>query len=105
MIHRYRHILTLVLALVLVPAAARGDESVTPPAEAASAGAEREVNETTAAKAAQVTCRTVQVTGSRLRSRRVCTTPETQQKVSDWVQGQQDRGARESAIVVNSRGG
>jgi hypothetical protein len=47
----------------------------------------------------------VQVTGSRLRSRRVCTTPETQQKVSDWVQGQQDRGARESTIVVNSRGG
>jgi hypothetical protein len=82
-----------------------GDEPVTPPADAAPSSAEREANETTAAEAATVTCRTIQVTGSRVRSRRVCTTPETEQKVSDWVQGQQDRGARESTIVVNGRGG
>ncbi|MGA0840626.1 MAG: hypothetical protein ACO3Z6_09025 [Pseudomonadales bacterium] len=105
MICRSCHAVTLTFTLALFSASVTADESITPPAEAVSTSTEREVNETTAAKAAQVTCRTIQVTGSRVRTRRVCTTPETQDKVSNWVQGQQDRGARESTIIVNSRGG
>lgn len=64
-----------------------------------------EVNETTAAKVSQMTCKSTTVTGSRVQKRKVCTTPDSEDRTSNWVQSQQDRGARESTISVNGRGG
>ncbi len=64
-----------------------------------------EVNETTATKVSQMSCKETAVTGSRLQKRKVCTTPDSEHRSSSWVQSQQERGANESTIYVNGRGG
>jgi hypothetical protein len=78
-----------------------------PPAEAKTAeGGAREVtvSEARAAQIAKMTCKTVKVTGSNVRTRTVCTTPDQTAGASDWVRQQQDRGAISASRAVNGGG-
>ena len=52
---------------------------------------------------AKVTCRTVKTTGSRLQTRKVCSTPDSQKGSADWVREQQARGAIGASAIVNGR--
>lgn len=60
------------------------------------------VSEATAQAAAKMTCRNVKVTGSNLRTRKVCSTPDSQSASGDWVRQQQDRGAMNASAVLNN---
>ena len=60
------------------------------------------VSEATAQAAAKMTCRNVKMTGSNLRTRKVCSTPDSQSGAGDWVRQQQERGALNASAVVNS---
>ncbi|MFM8356401.1 MAG: hypothetical protein ACKOBM_16075 [Gammaproteobacteria bacterium] len=97
------HIRALALATLCVSVLAHS----TAGADTANAGDADaiEVNETTAKKVSQMTCKETAVTGSRLQKRKVCTTPDSEDRSSSWVQSQQERGANESTIYVNGRGG
>lgn len=72
-------------------------------AAAASSAADRqvEVSPYTAEQIAKMTCKTVKVTGSNVRTRRVCTTPDQVAGASDWVRQRQDRGAIEASRALN----
>ena len=63
------------------------------------------VSSATAEEAKQITCRTVRITGSNLRTRRVCTTPNSEKNASDWVREQQDRAGINASAIVNAGGG
>ena len=99
----------LVLTLAALPAFAA---DTTPPAPAAApaatapaadAGQQKvAVSEATAQAAAKMTCRNVKVTGSNLRTRKVCSTPDSQAGAGDWVRQQQDRGAMNASAVLNN---
>lgn len=52
---------------------------------------------------AKVTCRTVKTTGSRLQTRKVCSTPDSQKGSADWVREQQARGAIGASAIVNGQ--
>jgi hypothetical protein len=52
---------------------------------------------------AKVTCRTVKTTGSRLQTRKVCSTPDSQKGSADWVREQQARGAIGASALVNGQ--
>jgi hypothetical protein len=52
---------------------------------------------------AKVTCRTVKTTGSRLQTRKVCSTPDSEKSASDWVRQHQDRGAIGASAIVNGQ--
>ena len=83
--------------------------ATTPAVTAAATGAQAATATTpasapSAAEAKQMTCRTVRITGSNLRTRKVCSTPNSQQNSGDWVRDQQDRGAIGASAVVNSGG-
>lgn len=55
--------------------------------------------------AGAVVCRTVRVTGSRLRKERVCSTQSSSQDAQDWLKRQQENGAnRGSSSDVNGGG-
>ena len=50
----------------------------------------------------QVVCRVMKVTGSRLRTERVCSSRGTSDNAQEWLKNQQDHGANEgSNAVVN----
>lgn len=63
------------------------------------------VSSATAAEAKKMTCRTERVTGSNFRTRKVCTTPNSQDASGNWVRDQQDRGAIGASAILNSAGG
>jgi hypothetical protein len=52
---------------------------------------------------AKVTCRTVRTTGSRLQTRKVCSTPDSESSASDFVRQHQDRGAIGASAIVNGQ--
>jgi hypothetical protein len=52
---------------------------------------------------AKVTCRTVKTTGSRLQTRKVCSTPDSQKGSADWVREQQARGAIGASAILNGQ--
>lgn len=52
---------------------------------------------------AKVTCRTAKTTGSRLQTRKVCSTPDSRDSAGDWVREQQARGAIGGAAIVNGQ--
>ena len=93
------------LALTAVPALA--DEAAAAPVAAAvpvaaAAPAERvNVSAATAEEAGKMVCRTVKVTGSNLRTRRVCTTPTSESRSQDLVRQRQDRGGLDASAIVN----
>ena len=85
------------------PAAPAAPAAAAAPAPAADPGQQKVVvSEATAKAAAKLTCRTERVTGSNLRSRKVCSTPDSESASGDWVRQQQDRGALNASSVVNS---
>ena len=51
----------------------------------------------------KVTCRTVKTTGSRLQTRKVCSTPDSQKGSADWVREQQARGGIGASAIVNGQ--
>jgi len=53
--------------------------------------------------AAQIVCREEKKTGSRLQSRKVCSTPDSQKSSADWVREQQARGAIGASAIVNGQ--
>jgi hypothetical protein len=79
---------------VQAPAAAA---TVDPATAAAPAAAEKPK------AAAQVVCREEKKTGSRLQTRKVCTTPGSQDSSADWVREQQARGAIGASAIVNGQ--
>ena len=82
--------------------AAPAAPAATAPAAADPSQQKVAVSEATAKAAAKITCRNERVTGSNLRSRKVCSTPDSQSAAGDWVRQQQDRGALNASSVVNS---
>ena len=60
------------------------------------------VSQTTAEAAAKLVCRTERVTGSNLRTRKVCSTPDSQNASGDWVRQQQERGGMNASAVLNN---
>lgn len=52
---------------------------------------------------AQVVCREEKKTGSRLQTRKVCSTPDSQSSSGDWVREQQARGAIGASAIVNGQ--
>lgn len=55
--------------------------------------------------AAAPTCRTVKVTGSRVRTQKICTTRGSEQGSQEWLRDQQHRGTSEGRNGVNGGGG
>ena len=51
-----------------------------------------------------VTCREARVTGSRLRTRRICTSTASEKAASDWADDQQARGGMAGSAAVNGGG-
>lgn len=74
------------------------------PAATASTGDAVAVSSATAKEAQKMTCRTERVTGSNFRTRKVCSTPNSQDASGNWVRDQQDRGAIGASAIVNSGG-
>jgi hypothetical protein len=85
--------------------AANPTVAVSPTANADSGQAAAVASAPSVSEAKQMTCRTVKITGSNLRTRKVCSTPNSQQNSSDWVRDQQDRGAIGASAVINGGGG
>lgn len=52
---------------------------------------------------AKVTCRTVKTTGSRLQTRKVCSTPDSRDGAGDMVREVQARGAIAASAIVNGQ--
>lgn len=50
------------------------------------------------------TCRTVKVTGSRVRTQKVCTTRDSERGSQEWLRDQQHRGSSEGRNGVNGGG-
>lgn len=86
------------------PSAAPAAQTPAAPAAAPTDPAQQKVavSEATAQAAAKMTCRNVKVTGSNLRTRKVCSTPDSQAGAGDWVRQQQERGALNASAIVNS---
>jgi hypothetical protein len=51
----------------------------------------------------KITCRTVKTTGSRLQTRKVCSTPDSEKSSADWVRDQQARGAIGASAILNGQ--
>ena len=85
--------------------AANPTVAVSPTVNADSGQAAAVASAPSVSEAKQMTCRTVKITGSNLRTRKVCSTPNSQQNSSDWVRDQQDRGAIGASAVINGGGG
>lgn len=83
--------------------AASGTQTASPAATSASAPAAGGAasKPVVAAEAPKVVCRTEKVTGSQLRTRRVCTSPDSSDKSGDWVREQQARGAIGAGAILS----
>jgi hypothetical protein len=96
----------LALMLALSATVAQGAETPAPvAAPTAPADADSKpvpVSKATAEAAAKVTCRTVKMTGSNLRTRKVCSTADSQAGAGDWVRQQQDRGGLNASATLNN---
>ena len=125
MIHRPTLFASILLLAAVIAAPGRADQAA--PTEAAPAGVANAptsataaatatanapagegqvaVSSATAAEAKKVTCRTERVTGSNFRTRKVCTSPNSQDASGNWVRDQQDRGAIGASAILNSAGG
>lgn len=100
---------TLIIALLLGPAAAWAQVATdTPMPTATAAEATATAPAAAAAHAAgaadakaepEMICRNVRSTGSRLRKERVCTTRSSSKDSKDWLKRQQERGATDNAGV------
>jgi uncharacterized membrane protein YgcG len=90
-------------AAVAAPAAAPAPVAA-PAAAAATDPAQQKVvvSEATAQAAAKLVCRNERVTGSNLRTRKVCSTPDSQNASGDWVRQQQERGGINASAVMNN---
>jgi hypothetical protein len=88
-------------------APAPGSATAAAPASAPTAATQDSVavSSATAAEAKKITCRTERVTGSNFRTRKVCSTPNSEKASGDWVRDQQDRGAIGASAIVNAAGG
>ena len=86
------------------PAAAPAAVAATTAAPAAAASGQQKVavSEATAQAAAKLVCRNERVTGSNLRTRKVCSTPDSQNASGDWVRQQQERGGLNASAVLNN---
>ena len=89
------------------PAAPAAPAAATAPAAAPAAAANPAqqkvaVSAATAETAAKLVCRTERVTGSNLRTRKVCSTPDSQNASGDWVRQQQERGGMNASAVLNN---
>lgn len=60
------------------------------------------VGPATVAQVEKMTCRTVVATGSRVRTRKVCSTPSSEEGSQSVLRQQQDRAAISSSIILNS---
>ena len=56
-------------------------------------------------KTRKVKCREEKVTGSSFRTRKVCTTTDSQNGSGDWVREQQQRGSIGASAILNGGGG
>lgn len=73
--------------------------AVTTPASATPVAAKTED------KTPKVKCREEKVTGSSFRTRKVCTTTESQNGSGEWVREQQQRGSIGASAILNGGGG
>ena len=89
-------------AATAVPAAPAATAATAEAAPAKGEDRKVEVSRATADAAGKMTCRTVKVTGSNLRKRKVCSTPDSQDGAADWIRAQQDRGAMNASAVLNT---
>lgn len=85
------------------PAPAAGTATTVP----APAGPASEATATKTAAATteppKVVCRDEKVTGSKLRSRKVCSSADSESKSGDWVRNQQARGAIGASAILNGQ--
>ena len=58
-----------------------------------------------ASKTPKVKCREEKVTGSSFRTRKVCTSTDSQNGSGDWVREQQQRGSIGASAILNGGGG
>jgi hypothetical protein len=89
------------------PAAPAAPVAVAAPTVAPAAAADPSqqkvvVSEATAQAAAKLVCRNERVTGSNLRTRKVCSTPDSQNASGDWVRQQQERGGINASATLNN---
>ena len=87
------------------PAAAPAPVAASTAAPAAAADPSQQkvvVSEATAQAAAKLVCRNERVTGSNLRTRKVCSTPDSQNASGDWVRQQQERGGINASAILNN---
>ena len=87
------------------PAPAAPTSAAPATAAAPAEGAPVAVSSATAAEAKKITCRTERVTGPNFRTRKVCSSPNSEKASGDWVRDQQDRGAIGASAILNSAGG
>lgn len=92
-------------AATVPPAAAAAPASAAPTAASPAESTQVAVSSATADEAKKITCRTERVTGSNFRTRKVCSTPNSEKASGDWVRDQQDRGAIGASAILNSAGG
>lgn len=52
----------------------------------------------------KVVCRTVRVTGSNVRTQKVCTTPAQEEQSQEWMRKRQDRSGIENGGLIQSGG-
>lgn len=74
-----------------------------PPAPATNAGSSpaAATSPPTAEAAKKMVCRTEKVTGSSLRTRKICSTPDSVSGSQDWIRDQQQRGAIGASAILN----
>ena len=95
----------LVLAAMTLPLRAQQAETPTatpaPPTPTAAAPQAA----ASAAPEAEIVCRMVKVTGTRLRKERVCTSNVTREQSAEWLRNQQDHGNNVGSNAVVNGGG
>lgn len=92
------------------PASASASASATPASAAPAAPAAAAAPATPVAakaedKTPKVKCREEKVTGSSFRTRKVCTSTDSQNGSGDWVREQQQRGSIGASAILNGGGG
>ena len=93
-------------AAVATPAAPTPASATAPAAAApAAAPATTAVAAKAEDKTPKVKCREEKVTGSSFRTRKVCTTTDSQNGSGDWVREQQQRGSIGASAILNGGGG
>ena len=79
--------------------------SAAPAAPAAAAAPATPVAAKAEDKTPKVKCREEKVTGSSFRTRKVCTSTDSQNGSGDWVREQQQRGSIGASAILNGGGG